>query len=99
MVLHTFDRRLLKTVSATFELMKVIIKTPKKLKIAANTNAVLGLKLLVETQVAIAFGTSEDPFIYITADINIVVNNKLGIFIKLFINSKSETDIVLFLCI
>ena len=70
---------ILNTVSATFELKNVIIKTPKKLKIEASISAFLGVKLLVDTQVAIAFGTSEHPLMYITADINMVVISRLGV--------------------
>ena len=66
----------------------------KKLKTAANINAFLGSILLVPTQVATLLGTSKQPFINMTADINIVITNKLGILIKLL--KKSKNEIVIF---
>ena len=70
---------ILKTVSATSELMKVIINKPKKLQIAAIINAFFGDKHLVETHVAIEFGATVHPFNKITPDISKVITIKLGL--------------------
>jgi len=51
----------------------VIIKTPRKLNTAARKIADDGLRDLVETQVAIAFGASVQPFTKMTPRVSITV--------------------------
>ncbi|MPM37884.1 hypothetical protein SDC9_84504 [bioreactor metagenome] len=65
-------------VMATFEVMSVIIMTPKKLKTAAISTAGFGAIALVETQVAIAFGASVQPFTNMTPNVRIAVISKRG---------------------
>ena len=74
-------------VSTTVELIRVISNTPRKLNIAANNIDFLGESDLVETQVAIAFGASVQPFTSITPNINEVIINNFGFAIISFKNS------------
>jgi len=65
-------------VSATDLFTIVITRTPKKLNIDAIIMALLGVIDLVDTQVAIAFGASVQPFTNITPRIRAEVMNKAG---------------------
>ncbi|MGI6765515.1 MAG: hypothetical protein ACOX4S_09575 [Anaerovoracaceae bacterium] len=56
-----------------------MIRTPKKLKTAAIKMAVPGLIERVDTQVAIAFGASVQPFTKMTPSVNKVMINNAGL--------------------
>ncbi|MPM26074.1 hypothetical protein SDC9_72575 [bioreactor metagenome] len=64
---------------ATFELIAVIVKTPKKLNTAAIKMAFRGVMLLVETQVAMAFGASVHPFTKTTPSVKATVTAIAGL--------------------
>ena len=65
-------------VSATFLLMSVITRTPRKLKIAAMMIAGRGRMARVETQVAMAFGASVQPLTSMTASVRMLVRMSAG---------------------
>jgi len=60
-------------------LTAVIAKTPKKLNTAAIRMAFRGVMLLVETQVAIAFGASVHPFTKTTPNVKATVTAIAGL--------------------
>ena len=66
-------------VIATRELMNVITRTPRKLNTAAMMIAVGARMARVETQVAIAFGASVQPFTRITPSVSATVTASRGL--------------------
>ena len=64
---------------ATELLIRVITSTPRKLNTAAIIMAFLGVMERVETQVAIAFGASVQPFTNTTPKVRITVISKAGL--------------------
>jgi len=80
-------------VSATLELMVVITKTPRKLKIAAMMIALFGFIERVEIQVAMAFGASVHPLTVIVPRVSITVITRGGLVIKFIIKSLKVTVI------
>jgi hypothetical protein len=75
-------------VKATCLFIIVIINTPKKLSLAAIITADLAEIALVETQVAIAFGASVQPFTRITPIVSIAVIRRAGLAINWLIKSN-----------
>jgi hypothetical protein len=66
-------------VCATVAFSMVMKNTPKKLKTAAIIMALPGRIDLVDTQVAIAFGASVQPFTNITPRTRTIVINSAGL--------------------
>lgn len=71
--------------------IKVITRTPKKLKTAAMSIANLGEMERVEIQVAIALGASVQPFTNITPRVKRTVILNVGLAISWLIKSCNET--------
>ena len=76
-------------VKATFGAIRVMTKTPRKLKNAATIIAFLGLMTRVETAVAIAFGASVQPLTSTTAKVKREVTRSGGVEIALATKSES----------
>ena len=80
---------------ATVALTIVIKKTPRKLKTAAIKIAGFGAIARVETQVAIAFGASVQPFTSTTASVKSTVMHSAGFVNNCVTNCIKEIVIIL----
>ncbi|VWM23673.1 Uncharacterised protein [Collinsella intestinalis] len=70
---------MLEMVEATLALMCVMMKTPRKLKIALMMMAALGGRQRVVTHVAIAFGASVQPLTKMTPSVSKTVMASIGL--------------------
>jgi len=70
---------MLEMVEATLALMWVMMKTPRKLKMALMMIAALGGRQRVVTQVAIALGASVQPLTKITPSVRATVIASIGL--------------------